>query len=67
MSKKRLAVFDNGSNYDYNFIKEEVGEKFKEELDCLKGNTEKYKNFSVPIKKIKNRQNIAYQLNASLG
>lgn len=49
MSKKLLAVFDNESNYDYNFIKKEVGEKFKEEFDCLKGNTEKYKNFSVPI------------------
>lgn len=49
MSKKLLAVFDNESNYDYNFIKKEVGEKFKEEFNCLKGNTEKYKNFSVPI------------------
>ena len=34
-------VFDNGSNYDYNFIIKELAEEFKKQLTCLGENTEK--------------------------
>ena len=33
------------------FIIKELAEEFKEELECLEENTEKYITFSVPVKK----------------
>ena len=44
-------VFLNGSNYDYHFIIKEVAKKFEGEFNCVRENTEKYKNLSVPITK----------------
>ena len=44
------VVFHNGSTYDYHFIVKELAEEFEGEFDCLGENTEKYINFSVPIK-----------------
>ena len=45
------VVFHNGSNYDYHFIIKELANKFDGQFECLRENKEKYKNFSVPIKK----------------
>ena len=42
-------MFHNGSTYDYRFIIKELAEEFGGEFECE--NTEKYINFSVPIKK----------------
>ena len=44
--------FHNGSSYDYHHIIKELAEEFKgKDFECLAENTEKYINFSVPIKK----------------
>ena len=45
------AVFQNGTNYDYYFIIKELANKFEEKSESLGENTEKYKTFSVPLKK----------------
>ena len=44
-------VFHNGSNYDYYFIIKELVRDFEGKFECLGENTEKYRSFSVPIKK----------------
>ena len=49
--KEIPLVFHNGSTYDYHFIIKELAEEFEGEFECLGENTEKYTNFSVPIKK----------------
>ena len=42
----------NCSKYDYHLIIKELAEEFRgEDFECLGENTEKYINFSVPIKK----------------
>ena len=44
--------FHNGSSYDYHHIIKEMANEFRgEDFECLAENTEKYINFSVPIKK----------------
>ena len=45
------VVFHNGSNYDYYFIIKELVRDFEGKFECLGENTEKYRSFSVPIKK----------------
>ena len=45
------VVFHNGSTYDYHFIIKQLDKEFKDNFECLGENTEKYINFSVPIKK----------------
>ena len=45
------VVFHNGSNYDYHFIIKELANEFEGQFECLGENTEKYKTFSIPIKK----------------
>ena len=49
--KKIPIVFHNGSTYDYHFIIKELVKEFDGNFECLGENTEKYKTFSVPIKK----------------
>ena len=49
--KEIPVVFHNGSIYDYHFIIKELAEEFEGEFECLGENTEKYRTFSVPIKK----------------
>ena len=49
--KKIPIAFNNGSNYDYHFIKKELAEEFKKQLTCLGENSEKYIIFTVPIEK----------------
>ena len=44
-------MFHNGSTYDYHFIIKELAEEFEGEFECLVENTDKYIDFSVPIKK----------------
>ena len=46
-----LAVFCNGSNYNYHFIIKELGNEFESQFECLGENSEKYKTFSFPIRK----------------
>ena len=43
--------FHNVSNCDYHFIIKELANQFEEQLECLGENKEKYKTFSLPIKK----------------
>ena len=45
------VLFHNGSNYDYHFIIKELANEFEGQFEYLGENTEKYKNFSVPIEK----------------
>ena len=49
--KEIPIVFNNGSKYDYHFMITELAEEFERQFECLGENTEKYINFSVPIKK----------------
>ena len=49
--KKIPVVFHNSSTYDYHFIINQLAKEFKDQLQCLGKNTEKYITFSVPIKK----------------
>ena len=58
--KKIPAVFHNGSNYDYDFIIKQLAEKFKKQLACLAGNTEKYITFTVPIEREFKKQYILH-------
>ena len=46
-----LAVFHNGSTYDYHFIIKELVKECDGNFVCLGEKTEKYITFSVPIKK----------------
>ena len=45
------VVFHSGSSCDYHFIIKELANEFEGKFECLGENTEKYKTFSVPIKK----------------
>ena len=45
------VVFHRGSTYDYHFIIKKLGNEFEGEFACIEENKEKYKTFSVPIKK----------------
>ena len=45
------AVFNNGSNYDYHFLIKKLANEFEGKFECLGGNTEKYKTFSISIEK----------------
>ena len=45
------VVFHNGSNYDYHFIIKELANEFEGQFECLGENKEKFKTFSVPVKK----------------
>ena len=45
------AVFHNMSNYDYNFIIKELANEFERQFECFEENKEKYKTFSVPVKR----------------
>ena len=49
--KKIPLVFQNGSNYDYHFIIQELVEEFKKQFTCLGENIDKYITFTVPIEK----------------
>ena len=69
---KSLQLFNNGSNYDYHFIIKELANEFEGKFEQLGENNEKYKAFSVPVKKeiIKIEQdgnesvvNISYKIN----
>ena len=51
MPKETSINFDNGSNYDYHFIKKKPAEKIEEQFTCLEETTEKYITFLVPIEK----------------
>ena len=50
VSKDILVIIHNAS-YDTHFIINQLAEEFKDELDCIGENMEKFITFSVPIKK----------------
>ena len=57
------VIFHNGSTYDYHFIIKELALKFNGNFECLGENTEKYRTFSVPIKKkIEENMDITYKI-----
>ena len=58
------VIFHNGSTYDYHFIIKDLACEFEGNFECLGENTEKYINFSVPIKKrIENKNmDITYKI-----
>ena len=56
-TKKIPVVFHNVSTYDYHFIIKQLTREFKYYLECLGENTEKYITFSVPIKKVLDKDN----------
>ena len=61
--KEISIVFHNGFIYDYQFIIKELAKEFEGEFEFLGLNTEKYINFSVPIKKeLDNGKTITYKL-----
>ena len=45
------VVFHRGSNYDYHFIIKELVNEFEGQFECIEENKEKYRTFSVLIKK----------------
>ena len=51
MSNEIPVVFHNVSSYDYHFIIKELSNELEGQLECLGKNKEKYKTFSVTIKK----------------
>ena len=51
MSNEVHVVFHEGSNYDCRFIIKELANELGGLFECLGENTEKYKTFSVAIKK----------------
>ena len=51
-----LRKFHDGSIYHYYFIIKELAEEFEGQITCLGKNTEKLKNFSVPIEKVTRNQ-----------
>ena len=57
------VVFHNGSSYDYHVIIKGLAEEFEGNFECLGENKEKYKTFSVPIKKEPNEDDtITYRI-----
>ena len=53
-------MFHNGSNYHYHFTIKELAEEFEGQFEYF---TEKYKTFSVPIKKEnENHKTITYEI-----
>ena len=51
VSNEIPVVFHRGSNYDYHFIIKELANVFEGQFEYIGENKEKYKTFSVPIKK----------------
>ena len=47
--KEIPIVFHNHSTYDYRFINKQLAKESAGQFKCLRGNTEKYTTFSVPI------------------
>ena len=45
------VIFNNGSTYDYHFIKKELACEFNGNFECLGENTEKYITFLFPSKR----------------
>ena len=48
---KDIPVIVHNTSYDTHFMINQLAEKFKDELDCIGENIEKYITFSVPIRK----------------
>ena len=48
---KNIPIIIHNASYDTHFIINQLAKEFKDELDCIGENVEKYITFSVPIKK----------------
>ena len=56
-------VFHNGSTFDYHFIIKNLAKQFEGQFEFSRENTEKYKTFSLPIKKeLDNCKTITYEI-----
>ena len=49
--RKMSITFQNGSNYDYNFIMKELVEEFEKQFNCLEENTVRNIASTVPKEK----------------
>ena len=63
-------MFHNGSVYDYHFRIKYLTREFKDHLECLGENTEKFISFTVPFKKVindeeSNDEEIKYRIRIS--
>ena len=60
---KDIPIIIHNASNDTHFIINQLAEKFKGELNCIRGNVEKYITFFVPIKKeCDNGKTVAYKL-----
>ena len=60
---KDIPIIIHNASDDTHFIINQLAEEFKDELNCIGGNMEKYITFSVPIKKeCDDGKTIAYKL-----
>ena len=48
---KDISIIIHNASYDTHFIINQLAEEFKDKLDCIGENMEKYITFFVPIKK----------------
>ena len=63
--KEIPVLFHYGSLYGYHFIIKYLAREFKDNFECLGGNTEKYISFTVPFKKVINDKEIKYRIRIS--
>ena len=56
--KEIPIVFHNASTYDYHFAIKKLAEEVQGDFECLGENTEKWINFSLPLKKEENEKTI---------
>ena len=49
IAKEITVIFHNVYNYNYHFIIYKLAEEFEGQINCLRGNAEKYITFSVAI------------------
>ena len=59
---KDIPIIIHNASYDTHFIINQLAKEFKDELDCIGENMEKYITFSVPIKKCDDGKTVSYKL-----
>ena len=59
---KNVLIIIHNASYDTHFIINQLAEEFKDDLDCIGENMEKYITFSVPIKKCDDGKTVSYKL-----
>ena len=59
---KNILIIIHSASYDTHFIINQLAEEFKDDLNCIGENMEKYIIFSVPIKKYDDSKTVSYKL-----